>query len=332
MGVGAGIGGQFGFWPETAYGVVGTPNHFMPVNKAEFKLAKGIAQGAGIVAGQLVDSASQRVKTTVAGTGAVDMDLQSNGMGLLLQLLMGTTVTPVQQGATAAYLQTHTLADPVGKSLTMQVGVPDTAGVVHPYTASGCKITDATFTFDISSNAPAMASLTIDAANVVETQALASESVPTGWRPFVGTDVTIKVGTYGSEASVNGVTKADVKIPRPFKTNRFYFGNNGIKQEPITNARAALTGTITADYVDKTIWADRFAADTPFSLVVEAKGPLIASTFFQTFRITLPTCYLDGDTPLLSNEDVVNGAFPFSYLYDGTNLPRIEYISTDTTL
>jgi hypothetical protein len=45
-------------------------------------------------------------------------------MGLLLQALMGTTVTPVQQVATAAYLQTHTLADTAGKSLTIQKGVP----------------------------------------------------------------------------------------------------------------------------------------------------------------------------------------------------------------
>ena len=38
-------------------------------------------------------------------------------MGILLQHIMGGTVTPVQQAATIAYLQTHPLADNVGKSL-----------------------------------------------------------------------------------------------------------------------------------------------------------------------------------------------------------------------
>jgi hypothetical protein len=131
---------------------------------------------------------------------------------------------------------------------------------------------------------------------------------------------------------VAGVKKVDVKIPRPLKTDRFYFGANGLKAEPLTNARAQISGSINADFVDKTIWADRFASDAGFSLVVEAKGALIAGTFYQTFRITLPGCYLDGDTPTLSSEDVVNGSFPFSVRFDGTNLPKIEYISTDVTL
>ena len=331
MGVGSGIGGQFGFAPEVTYGTAVTPTKFLPTTKAEFKFAKGIAQGTGIVPGQLLDSASQRVQTLKAGTGSVDLELQSQGFGLLLQLLMGTSVTPVQQGATTAYLQSHVLADPVGKFLTMQVGVPDTAGVVHPYTATGCKVTEADFSFDIKSTTPCTSSWTIDAMNVVETTPLAAaSSVQT--RPFVGTDVTIKVGTYGSEASVSGVTKVDVKIPRPMKTDRDYFGAGGFKAEPITNARPKISGTINADFVDKTIWADRFASDGMFSLVVEAKGALIAGTYYQTFRITLPGCFLDGDTPTLSSMDVVNGSFPFSVDYDGANWPKIEYISTDVAL
>jgi hypothetical protein len=105
-----------------------------------------------------------------------------------------------------------------------------------------------------------------------------------------------------------------------------------LKREPVTNARAQISGTIQADYVDKTIWADRFVSHASFSLVIEAKGALIASTYYQTFRITLPGCFIEGDTPDLASADVINGAFPFVYRYDGTNQPKIEYISTDVTL
>ena len=136
----------------------------------------------------------------------------------------------------------------------------------------------------------------------------------------------------GAEAAVNGVTKVDVKIPRPLNVKRFYFGALGLKKEPLLNAFDKITGTITADYIDKTIWADRFASDAGFSLVIEATGALIATTYYQTFRITLPGCFLDGDTPVLDGPDIVNGAFPFSCLYDGTNLPKIEYISSDVAL
>lgn len=332
MGVGSGIGGQFMFAAESTYGTPVTVTKGLPVGKASAKLKPTYAQGTGLVPGQLVDSSAARLVTTMQGTLGVDLELQSNGFGLLLQALMGSTVTPVQQGTTAAYLQTHTLADPVGKSLTCQLGIPDTSGVSRPYTLQGCKVTEADFGFDINSASPVMSSWTIDAQNITETPALAAFSTPTGARPFVGTDVTIKIGAFGSEASVDGVTKVDVKIPRPMKTGRFYFGNSGLKKEPLTNARAQISGTITADYVDKTVFADRFASHSLFSLVISCQGALIASTYYQQFTITLPSCYLEGDTPDLAGPDVVSGSFPFVYRYDGTNQPVITYQSTDSAL
>lgn len=332
MGVGSGIGGQFMFASESVYGTPVATTKGLPVGKASTKLKPTYAQGTGIVPGQLVDSASARLVTLTQGTLSLDLELQSNSFGLLLQALMGTTVTPVKQGTTAAYLQTHTLADPVGKSLTCQVGIPDTAGVSHPYTLQGCKVVEADFSFDINSAAPVATTWTIDAQNVTETPTLAAFSTVSNMRPFVGTDVTIKAGAFGSEAQVDGVTKVDVKIPRPMKTSRFYFGNSGLKKEPLTNARAMISGTITADYVDKTLWADRFAAHSQFSLVITCVGALIATPYSQTFTITLPSCFLEGDTPDLSGPDVVNGAFPFVYRYDGTNQPTIAYITSDVTL
>jgi hypothetical protein len=332
MGVGSGIGGQFGFKSESVYGTPVTVATFLPVTKFSVKKGKTIVQGSGLAAGRLVELSAQRVVSTHDAKGSFELELVSNGLGQLLQTLMGTTVVPVQQAATTAYLQTHTLADPKGKSLTLQAGIPNTAGTVLPYTFQGCKIDDATFSFDIKSNNPVMSTWTVDAQDVSEVPALAAASFPATLRPFVGTDVTIKVGTFGAEVSVNGVTKVDVKIPRPQNTSLFYFGAAGLKAEPITNAFAQITGTVTANLVDKTVFVDKFASDTGFSLVIQAQGALIASTYYQTFRITLPGCYLEGDTPDLAGPDVVNGSFPFSYLYDGTNLPKIEYISTDVTL
>jgi hypothetical protein len=332
MGVGSGLGGQFGFKAETVYGTPVTVTTFLPVTKVGMKRRPNHAQGTGLAAGRLVALDSQYVATTRDAAGTFELEVQSNGFGQLLQALMGTTVVPVQQGATAAYLQTHTLADVKGKSLTLQVGVPSTNGTSNPFTFQGCKIQEADFSFDVRATTPVISSWTIDAQDVTEAPALAAASYVAALRPFVGTDVTIKVGTFGAEAAVTGVTKVDVKIPRPLYTTGFYFGAAGLKAEPTTNAFAAITGTITADFVDKTLWADRFASEATFSLVIEAKGALIEGAYFQTFRITLPGCRLDGDTPVLDGPDVVNGAFPFTYRSDGTNAPKIEYISTDITL
>ncbi len=332
MGIASGIGSQVGLAAEATYGTYVAPTRFLQADKVSLKKVKNTVQSAGFASGRLMQLASGRVVTTHAASGTLNSEILNRGMGLLIQALMGTSVTPVQQGATTAYLQTHTLADTLGKSLTIQSGIPDRAGVVHPYSYLGCKVTGADFSWDLAKDATA--AFTIDARDVDETPTLAAASYSAGARPFVGTDVTIKVGTYGSEASVSGVTKADVKFDRGHKLDSFYFGANGLKAEPVINAWPKIGGTITAEFVDKTVWADRFAADTSFSLVLEAVGlPIGTSGSNDTFRITLPTCFLDGDTPMADTLDVISGQFPFVCLLDdAADLPKIEIISADTTL
>lgn len=330
MGIASGIGSQVGVAAESVYGTYVAPAKFLQADKVSLKKVKTTAQANGIAAGRLVPLASGRVVTTRAASGTIDHEVLNSGMGLLVQALMGTSVSPVQQGATTAYLQTHVLADTIGKSLSIQAGVPMTTGVVVPYTYLGCKVIAGQFTFDISKETTAQ--WTIDARDVTDAQTLAAASYSVNTRPFVGTDMTVKAGTFGSETAVSGVTKVDVKFDRGHNVGRYYFGAAGLKAEPVINGWPKIGGTITADFVDRTIWADRFATDSSFSLVVESVGTLISGTYYNTFRITLPTCFLDGDTPMATSLDVVNGAFPFVYLFDGTNLPKIEIISTDTTL
>jgi len=77
----------------------------------------------------------------------------------------------------------------------------------------------------------------------------------------------VKIGAFGSEAAITGVRKVDIKFDRPQATDRYYFSNAGLKSEPIENDYVKVTGTIDADYIDKTVWADRFAADSSTSLV-----------------------------------------------------------------
>lgn len=331
MAVASGIGSQLGLVAESTYGTYVAPTRFLQADKVALKKVKNTAQGNGLGAGRLMPLATRRVLTTKAGEGSIELEVVNKGIGLLIQALMGTTVTPVQQAATPAYLQTHTLADPIGKSLTIQSGVPDASGTVRAFSFLGSKVTSATFTFEVDKEVTG--SFDIDARDITEAQTLATASYATNTRPFVGTDTSIKIGaSFGAEASVSGITKATVKIERPQKTDRFYFGAAGLKAEPLTNDWAQITGTLTSDFVDKTILADRFAADSQFSLVLEAVGLQISGIYYDTFRITLPACFLDGDTPGVDGPDVVSGDFPFACLFDGTNLPKIEIISTDTVV
>jgi Phage tail tube protein len=328
MAIGSGLGAQLGIAAESTYGTYVAPTKFIEFTKESVVLRKQTAQSAGIAAGRLLPLSSRRVLTTQDAGGTIELEVPNKAFGLVLQALMGTTVTPVQQAVTTAYLQTHTLADTAGKSLTVQKGVPLTTGTVTDKTFVGCKVISAEFSCEVSGMLTC--SLEIDGKNCDETQTLAVASY-SNMSPFHFGQMAVKTGSFGSEAARDGVRKVSVKIERPQATDRYYAGQAGLKKEPISNDQVKITGSLETDYVDTTI-DDLHASDAATSLVWEFIGPIIASTYAETFRITLPAVRFDDGPPQVEGFDVIKPTFNFTGLYDGTNQPKIEYMSTDTAL
>ncbi|MGV9755437.1 phage tail tube protein [Streptomyces tricolor] len=328
MAIGSGLGAQLGIAAESTYGTFVAPTKFLEFTKESLVLKKTTAQSTGIASGRLMALSSRRVVTRKEVSGSIDLEVTNKGQGLLLQALMGTSVTPVQQGATAAYLQTHTLADTAGKSLTVQKGVPLTSGTVTDKTFLGCKVTSAEFSCEVGGMLTA--TYEFDGKDCDEGQTLAAASY-SNMSPFHFGQMAVKSGTFGAETALDGIRKVSVKIERPQDTERFYANQAALKKEPITNDLVRITGTLETDYVS-TALDDLHTSDAATSLVWEFTGPLIAATFYETFRITLAAVKLDEGPPVVDGYGVVKPTFNFTALYDGTNLPKIEYISTDTAL
>jgi hypothetical protein len=328
MAIGSGLGAQIGFKDESSYGTFAAPAKFIEFTKESLVLKKTTAQSAGIAAGRLLPLSSRRVLTRKEVQGSIDFEIVNKQMGLIVQALMGTTVTPVQQAATAAYLQTHTLADTAGKSLTIQAGIPLTTGTVTDKTYLGCKVTSAEFACEVGGMLTG--TFDFDGKDVDEAQTLATASYP-NMSPFHFGQMAVKTGVFGTEVARDGVRKVSVKIERPQATERFYAGQAGLKKEPISNDQVKITGSLETDYIDTTL-DDLHTSDAATSLVWEFVGPLIASTYFETFRITLPAVRFDDGPPTVDGFDVVRPTYNFTALYDGTNQPKIEIISTDITL
>jgi len=334
MTIGSGLGSQLGFAEEVEYGTAVTPTHFLPVDKASLKEDKTIVQGGGLQ-GSAIQLGARRNTTTVGGSGSLECQLLNRGMGLWFQNMMGTTVTPEQLETTTAYKQTHTFdSDNSGKMLTIQSVIPTTSGVQEPYTYTGCKFTDLELGFEIDKNITLKVG--VDAAEVVEDVTIAAASYDNTVRPFVGTDLDIFVGDYGSTTpavDAIGVTKVTVKFERPMKTDRYYAGAGGLKAEPVPNGFVKIDGTISADFVDKTLWADRFKDQEGFSLLLKLVGqPIGTSGYSDTVEVTLPCCFLDGETPAAEGEDVISGDFGFTALWDGTSVPEVVIISDEDEL
>lgn len=328
MAIGSGLGAQLGIAPETTYGTFVAPTKFIEFTKESLVLKKTTAQSAGIAAGRLLALSSRRVLTRRESSGSIDLEVTNKGMGLLLQALMGTSVTPVQQGAGPAYLQTHTLADTAGKSLTIQKGIPLTTGTVTKKNILGCKVTAGEFSCEVGGMLTG--TFEFDGRDVEETSALATASY-SAMAPFHFMQMAIKTGSFGTETARGGIRKVSCKIERPQETERFYAGAAGLKAEPISNDQVKISGALESDYVD-TVLDDLHTSDGATSLVWEFTGPLIAATFYETFRVTLPAIRLDEGPPVVDGFGVLKPTFNYVGLYDGTNQPKIEYISTDITL
>ncbi|MFJ4712722.1 phage tail tube protein [Streptomyces sp. NPDC088785] len=328
MAIGSGLGAQLSIGAETTYGTYVAPSKHLEFTKESLVLKKTTAQSAGIAANRLVALSSRRVVTQREANGSIDLEVTNKGMGTLLQALMGTSVTPAQQAASTAYLQAHTLADTAGKSLVIQKGVPLTTGAVTDKTFLGCKVTSAEFSCE--QGGMLTASYEFDCKDCDETQTLVVASY-SNVSPFHFGQMALKTGTYASETALDGIRKVSIKIERPQAVDRFYAGQAGLKKEPISNDQVKITGSVEMDYVATTL-DDLHTSDAATSLVWEFVGPIIASTYPETFRIKLPAIRIDEAPPTIDGFEVIKPTISFTGLYDGTNQPVIEYISTDTTL
>lgn len=328
MAIGSGLGAQVGIAAETTYGTFVAPAKFVEFTKESLQLKKTTAQSAGIAAGRLMALSSRRVVTQRQASGTLEMEVTNKAMGLLFQSLMGTSVTPVQQAATNAYLQTHVLADTVGKSLTIQKGVPLTTGTVTRKNFLGCKVISAEFSCEVGGMLTA--TFEIDCKDVEETSVLATASYPT-MAPFHFGQMAVKTGIFNSEVARDGIRKVSVKIERPQAVERFYAGQAGLKKEPIANDQVKITGSIEMDYVD-TVLDDLHTSDAATSFVWDFTGPIIAAANPERFSVKLPAIRFDDAPPTVENFDVIKPTINFTGLYDGTNPVAIEYMSTDVTL
>jgi len=328
MAIGSGLGASFGVAPET-WGTYAAPTRFLAGESHRIDKVQTVQPVSGVAAGRMAPP--DEVVTTEGATGAWSGNVMRVGFGMILQHLFGGSAVPVQQAATTAYLQTHTWTDNIGKGLTAQIGRPNTAGTVTPLTGIGGKITSAQISCGVGEKL--MLAMDLDFKQYTEAQTLAAPSYTAGNLPFHFKEMTVKLGTYASEASVTGVRKVDVTLARPMDTEAYYAGAAGLKAQQIYNDFSPFSGSLDVDMVTAADFVDRWTGHTSTSMVLEWVGPIIASTYAYTFRLKFPKVYFGGGLGEISGPDIVKGSIPFTAFQDSTNgLCIAEYMSTDTAV
>lgn len=328
MAEGSGIGAQLGYKAESVYGTPVTVDTFCEFDSESLTRQQQFLSSTGLRAGRLSPSIKRHNATTRGAGGNLALKVPTKGFGPWVNLLHGNTVTPVQQAATTAYLQTHNIgtSSPKGKSMTVQVGKPSTNGTVNPFTYQGCKLTSATFSCDLG--AELTASLDIDAQDVVTATALATASYPTGVGSFDFTEGTVLM----AGSSVGLVSSFSLSVPMPMKTDRYGISGSALKAEPLVNDYVRPTASLSLEFTDLTAYG-YFTGGTEVAVNCKFEGATIASTYKETFEMTLAACKVVGESPTVGGPDVLSVTVPVEIYDDGTNPPVvIKYISTDTTL
>ncbi len=368
--VGSGLGASFAMVPETQYsGVVATPSWmFFEPNSFTPKRTKVTKQSSGLAAGRLVDETQRRVVVERSGSVEVPLDwCQASHMTTIVNQISGSYASGAAGSQAASggiyaagarltpaapvYGYTHSYRNKLeGRSTALQMGIPTTDGILRQYDGLGGKLTKiawsckagdlltATLSWDLRYLADPLIDTTYPAtppggadSQTPYTQATPSYAVATPWS-FANAQIQIGTSiTAASNASaIDGLTGFDLSVERKLNTSRQYYGNSGLKDEPITNDLVAISGTLTSDFINKTYFADAFYSDTPLFAIVTF-GALVATA--PAIQFVMSNLFLNDGSPGAPSKEIVNNSFPFVATYDLTNEPLTTIIqSTDATV
>jgi len=253
MATGSGLSGQLGLKAETTWGTAVTVDRFYEVVSENIQLNIDRSESKGIRSGQRVLRSDDWVAGVRKVTGPVVFELSTRNTALLLQHAFGTVTS--MAGPTPG---TVTPADLTGLGLTVQVGRPDVAGTVIPYTFNGGKVAS----WELACSVGDIAQMTLDMVFKDQTTAtaLASASYTSGLGLFSFVHGAVTLG--GSTVNVRSLTlKGDNKLD----AERFYLGGT-VTAEPLEAGQREYTFTMELDH-SGTVIPGRIDSGTEAALV-----------------------------------------------------------------
>lgn len=327
----SGLGAQLGVATEEKYGKFKAPTRFLPFEQESLALDKNRVKSSGLRAGRLVQASNLAISTTRTVGGDFQLEFLDQGMGILLNQLHGETVTPtkVEEKSKKVYKQVHKIGttDPYGKSLTVQVGRPDTGNTVRPFSYLGCKVVE--FKISVDNSGTAMLSLSVDGADEVTSETLAEASYDADTLPFTFQQLACKI----AGETVANVRSVELSIPIGQNTERFHLGNEGIKSEPIVNALIPIVCNATLEFASLADH-ERYKKETAVSLALTATGAEIG-TEGEHFKavFSMPSAKQVSSSPTVQGPDVLTTDVTFEIEDNGSEAPlTVEYLSTDSAL
>jgi Phage tail tube protein len=318
----SGLSAQLGIVAETpSYGTNTVVTRFYEFVSESVKQDIARIESKGLRAGNRVLRTQQWVPGGKKPAGDIEMEVGNKGFGLWLLHAFGAVATsqPSAGPDPTVYEHLFTPGDITGKSLTVQIGRPDQAAVVRPFTYTGAKIEK----WELSAKVDELAMLKVSLLAQEETTAtgLATASYPSGYALFVFTQGTLSVG-----GSAIDVTEATISGDNKLADDRFKLGS-ALRKEPLETDLREYTGDITAYFTALTDYA-RFTAGTEAALVLDFVGAVISTTYTFELKVTMNVRF-DGDTPNVGGPEEIMQPLKVKAVDAGSGAISVLYRSTD---
>lgn len=287
----SGILGQIGWKSETTWNTGVTVDKFSPLLDEAIKNDGGAPiVSRGVRAGRRVQHVHKRSIKMIGGP--VKLEFGNTDIAVLLKHLFGAVTTT---GA-GPYTHTYTPGTLNDKSLTVQVGRPDSGATVRARTFTGVKIPS----WEIAASADQTVVLTAQMSAAAETGAtsLAAASYTSGWKPFVFTEGSVTKG--GSAITVD---RFSITGNSNLRTNRKAVGGTTVTKQ-LGNGFVEVGVTLEMDFEDLTMY-DHFLADDALTLVIALNNGT------QTFTVTTKGYLVADSTPNLAGPEILKQPLAF---------------------
>ncbi len=313
---------------ESTYGAVVALTRAFEGKADTFKREQVRLESVGMFANLQAQRSANVVEIDMGGTGSLELDVMRNGFGQLLTSLLGTTVGPIQQAATTAYLQTFT-SDDAGSavSYTIQHIRPEIVAT-QQYTHVGCVTTG----WKLSQTVGGLCLLNMDFDfQDSETSTAAGSPVYVAGSPYNWTQAKFEVDSVEVDIKSFEFT-ADLAM----HTDRRYMSAAGdiapLKSAPIRRGLPEYSGSVAIDVVD-TARYDEWVAGTVVALDMTWTGALIETPHNYELKLSIPEAVWTGESPEASISDLTTQALPFKVLWaDSGAAVTLTYMATDTAL
>ncbi len=305
------------FGEETTYGTAAALTRGYEAKADTWKRVTEPLESGGMRAGMQTVRSDRRKQITLGAEGELsDLDFLTNGMGLLLQSMLGSVAGP-----TVNVITLTTASDITPKSFTVQVLRPTDAGTLVPFTYLGAVMTS--WTIAQAMDDLLKVGLTFDAQDEVTNVAAGTPTYPAGAVPFDWTQAAVQLG--GS--SVDNVRAIEFAGDLGLKTDRRHLRGSSLKKAPRRAAVPTYSGSLTSDFSDVTEY-DRFVAGDIFPVQATWTGASFGGGNYSV-DVLAQACQYDGDSPAASLTDLTVQTMPFRILHDGTNPAVAITITTD---